>query len=79
MRLPTWLKLTIGLETETPVLVTLPEPGRKLWEKTYKTVEEELKHIGQPRLGGGTVLAARWGHRRSVDITRPSCCRQPKS
>ena len=68
MRLPTWLKLTIGLKTETPVLVTLPEPGRKLWEKTYKTVEDELKPIGQPRLGGGTVLAARWGHRRSVDI-----------
>ena len=68
MRVPTWLKRTIGLETETPVLVTLPEPGRNLWEKTYKTVEEELKHIGQPRLGGGTVLAARWGHRTSVDI-----------
>ena len=68
MTLPTWLKRTIGLETETRVLVTLPEPGRSLWTKTYKTVENELKRIGQPRLGGGTVLAGRWGHRKSVDI-----------
>ncbi len=68
MTLPAWLKQTIGLETEPRVRLTLPEPGRSLWTKTYRTVEDELKRIGKPRLGGGTLLASRWKHRKSVDI-----------
>ena len=48
--------------------VVLPEPGRSLWTKTYEVVRDELKRIGTPRLGGGTVLAGRWKHRTSVDI-----------
>lgn len=68
MRLPTRVKQTIGLETESEERLTLPEPGRSLWTKTYRTVEPELKQVGKPRLGGGTLLAGRWKHRRSVDI-----------
>lgn len=52
--------------------LTLPEPAASLWRRTRDTVhklgsrrpEERI----QPHLGGGTTLAARWGHRRSTDI-----------
>ena len=62
--------------------VVLPEPGRSLWTKTYEVVRDELKRIGTPRLGGGTVLAGRWKHRTSVDIDlsiEPSPRRRPYS
>lgn len=52
--------------------MTLPEPARSLWMKTADALEDELKtHLREYkgwRIGGGTVLAARWGHRRSTDI-----------
>ena len=52
--------------------LTLPEPAASLWKRTRDTVHElgsrrPEKRI-EPHLGGGTTLAARWGHRRSTDI-----------
>jgi hypothetical protein len=49
----------------------LPEPARTLWRTTRDTVRQGLDAIGnriEYRLGGGTVLAARWGHRISFDV-----------
>lgn len=48
----------------------LPEPAASLWRNTRDT----LTNLGPPtrpwriRMGGGTVLAGRWGHRTSTDI-----------
>ena len=52
--------------------LTLPEPAASLWKRIRGTVHElgnrrEEQRI-EPHLGGGTTLAARWGHRRSTDI-----------
>lgn len=49
----------------------LPEPARTLWRTTRDSVRQGLDAIGDRiefRLGGGTVLAARWGHRISFDV-----------
>lgn len=50
----------------------LPEPAKGLWKETAIGVEEYLEeHLNGYdgwELGGGTVLAARWGHRGSTDI-----------
>ena len=54
-----------GDTTET---LTLPEPARTLWKRIADTIQTELRAAGEPRLGGGTLLAARWKHRTSVDI-----------
>ena len=48
----------------------LPEPVRQAWLQHRKTL---LRIAGEPAggrllIGGGTVLAARWGHRLSEDI-----------
>lgn len=50
--------------------LNLPEPAATLWRESRRT----LTHLG-PReepwriyLGGGTILAARYGHRTSTDI-----------
>ena len=52
--------------------LTLPEPAASLWRRTRDTVHKlGSRRPGeriQPHLGGGTTLAARWGHRRSTDI-----------
>ena len=52
--------------------MTLPEPARSLWRRTADALEDELKtHLHRYQgwlIGGGTVLAARWGHRKSTDI-----------
>ena len=52
--------------------LTLPEPAGSLFRRTREALET---HVGRHtpngegiRLTGGTVLAARWGHRRSDDI-----------
>ena len=52
--------------------LTLPEPAASLFRRTREALET---HVGRHtpngegiRLTGGTVLAARWGHRRSDDI-----------
>ena len=50
----------------------LPEPARTLLRTTFETLDSTLVAIvpeGQRwRLGGGTVLAARWAHRKSTDV-----------
>lgn len=49
----------------------LPNPARELWLDTRDAVRRALKRL-QPeteyRVGGGTILAARWGHRQSFDV-----------
>ena len=48
----------------------LPVPANKLWRETRDTISD-LGLAGRAvrtRLGGGTILAARWGHRLSTDI-----------
>ena len=50
--------------------LTLPEDAAKLWTPTGKAVAETLdRYRCTPRIGGGTILTARFnGHRRSFDI-----------
>ena len=50
----------------------LPEPAAGLWKRIRETVHQlgsrrPEKRI-EPHIGGGTTLAARWGHRASTDI-----------
>ena len=51
--------------------MTLPEPARRLW-LAYGAIEEHVLALSRGpheiRLGGGSVLAARWKHRTSYDI-----------
>ena len=50
----------------------LPEPARTLLRTTFETLDSTLVEIVPEgrgwRLGGGTVLAARWAHRKSTDV-----------
>ena len=52
--------------------LTLPQPARALWAAKRDVLHAVTALAGAPRipphLGGGTALAARWGHRVSVDI-----------
>ena len=55
--------------------LALPEPARALWLRTRDAIRTSLEELGgaEYEMGGGTVLAARWGHRVSydVDLTLP--------
>ncbi|MYD87496.1 MAG: hypothetical protein F4Y14_15745 [Acidobacteria bacterium] len=49
----------------------LPEPAGTLWTRVREPLKRALESLGAPmelKLGGGTVLAARWKHRSSHDI-----------
>lgn len=52
--------------------LTLPAPAAELWRRIAPAVREEIAAIsdGAPHytIGGGSVLAARWGHRHSYDV-----------
>ena len=52
--------------------LTLPEPARSLWRKTAATLKRALSQTEHPpsrwSIGGGSILALRWGHRESTDI-----------
>lgn len=52
--------------------LTLPEPARSLFRKTRPILDRHVTRITPGRtgfaLGGGTLLAARWNHRRSTDL-----------
>ena len=50
--------------------LVLPEPARTLWMTSRETIRRALEAIGagEYRLGGGTILAARWQHRISFDV-----------
>ena len=49
-----------------------PEPAASLWRRIAPVLDDATLEFLRPgerwTLTGGTVLAARWGHRRSVDI-----------
>ena len=51
---------------------TLPEPAQALWNAHGELLVERLDGIGGETsrwaLGGGTILAKRWEHRRSFDL-----------
>ena len=55
-----------------PEVLTLAEPAGRLWKETEAAVRRALNDLPEGphewRIGGGTILAARWGHRRSFDI-----------
>lgn len=49
----------------------LPEPARSLWKRVAASLRAEMNTLDrfEPwRMGGGTILAARWDHRDSTDI-----------
>jgi hypothetical protein len=51
--------------------MTLPHPARQAWlqhRQALARIAVRETPSGRLLLGGGTVLAARWGHRLSVDI-----------
>ena len=58
----------------TPVkkeVLVLPEPGRSLLRAAYPVLTELIpsrQNEAGFTIGGGTILAARWGHRDSKDI-----------
>ena len=51
--------------------LTLPQPARAFWLETRDVVRAALQQL-EPgidyRIGGGTILAARWKHRSSFDV-----------
>ena len=55
-----------------PEVLTLAEPAGTLWKETETAVRRALDDLPDGphewRIGGGTILAARWGHRKSFDI-----------
>ena len=52
--------------------LTLPAPANALFQSVYGVLGELIQPVSPGgtlgRLGGGTTLAARWGHRRSTDV-----------
>lgn len=56
----------------TQEILQLPEPAKTLLAAAYETMDAALAQVvpaGQRwRLGGGTLLAARWRHRLSTDL-----------
>ena len=52
--------------------LTLPEPAASLWRRTAPALDRALRQTQRPpaqwSIGGGTILARRWGHRESTDI-----------
>lgn len=53
-------------------LLTLPEPAATLWRRAGPALERALAQTERPparwSMGGGTILACRWGHRESTDL-----------
>ena len=52
--------------------LTLPLPARGIWLRVRRLLELALDRLGPEagpwKIGGGTVLAARWNHRESADL-----------
>ena len=52
--------------------LTLPLPARGIWLRVRSLLEPALERLGPEagpwKIGGGTVLAARWQHRESLDL-----------
>lgn len=55
---------------QKPKTLEFPEPAASLWIRTRTALASHMPAKGGWRfaIGGGTVLAARWRHRRSTDI-----------
>ena len=62
-------------------LLTLPEPARSLWQRAGQALQNALRQTDRPperwSIGGGSILAQRWAHRESTDITMPIPTRWP--
>lgn len=58
----------LGTTADPVEELTLPEPAGRLWLEIHGLIERTFAQQGGCRLGGGTLLAARWKHRISVDI-----------
>ena len=52
--------------------LTLPLPARGIWLRVRSLLESARERLGPEagpwKIGGGTVLAARWMHRESTDL-----------
>lgn len=51
--------------------MVLPEPARGLWRRVSAALRVEMNALDGFegwKMGGGTILAARWDHRKSTDI-----------
>ncbi len=52
--------------------LTLPLPARGIWLRVRSLLERARERLGPEagswKIGGGTVLAARWNHRESTDL-----------
>ena len=52
--------------------LTLPLPARGVWLRVRRLLGPALERLGAEagpwKIGGGTVLAARWNHRESIDL-----------
>ena len=52
--------------------LTLPLPARGIWLRVRSLLDPALERLGPEagrwKIGGGTVLAARWNHRESTDL-----------
>jgi hypothetical protein len=52
--------------------LTLPLPARGIWLRVRNLLETVLERLGPEagtwKIGGGTVLGARWNHRESTDL-----------
>ena len=48
----------------------LPAAAAELWARVRDVVDDAVTSLGDPpyRIGGGTILAARWQHRESFDV-----------
>ena len=61
--------MTIGPRAES---LTLPEPARTIFSRTRAILDAYITPHTPDRsgwkIGGGTILAARWRHRESQDI-----------
>ena len=61
-----------GRVAEPDETLELPEPARTLFRKTRAALDTHVAAYAADgegyKLGGGTILAARWKHRRSNDI-----------
>ncbi len=64
----TWISSVLEGESKAHEELALPQPAAALWLKTHGIIEATFSEAGGCRLGGGTLLAARWKHRLSLDI-----------
>ena len=59
----------VGAMSKAPEL-QLPAAAAELWAMVRDVVDDAMTSLGDPpyRIGGGTILAARWEHRESFDV-----------